>query len=70
MSVAAAIALLTEIIAVAPQALSTGQQVIRLANDGWKALSDAIGDKDVTPEEINELVAKIVANSVEIQAIP
>ncbi len=69
MSAAAVIALLAEVIANLPAAISTGQQVIKLVNDGYKQLSDAVGDREVTPEEINELVAKIVANSAEIQSI-
>lgn len=69
MSAAAVIALLAEVIANLPAAISTGQQVIKLVNDGYQQLSDAVGDREVTPEEINELVAKIVANSAEIQGI-
>jgi hypothetical protein len=69
MSASAVIALLTEVIANLPAAITTGQQVIQLVNDGYRQLTDAIGDKEVTPEEINELVAKIVANSAAIQAI-
>ena len=69
MSAAAVIALLGEVIANLPAAISTGQQVIQLVNDGYRQLSDAVGDREVTPEEIDALVAKIVANSAEIQAI-
>jgi hypothetical protein len=69
MSAAAVIALLSEVIANLPTAITTGQQVIRLVNDGYKQLVDAIGDREVAPEEIDALVAKIVANSAEIQSI-
>jgi len=69
MSAAAVIALLSEVIINLPAAISTGQQVIQLVNDGYRQLSDAVGDREVTPEEINTLVARIVANSVAIQAI-
>ncbi len=69
MSTAAVIALLAEIVANLPAAIATGSQVIQLVNDGYRQLADALGDQDVTPEEINELVAKIVANSAAIQAI-
>lgn len=69
MSVGAVIALLSEVLANLPAAITTGAQVIQLVNDGYTRLKDAVGDRDVTPEEINELVAKIVANSVAIQAI-
>lgn len=69
MGAAAVIALLSEVVANLPAAITTGQQVIKLVNDGYQQLSEAVGDRDVTPEEINALVAKIVANSAEIQAI-
>jgi hypothetical protein len=69
MSAAAAVALLTAIINNLPAAIATGAQVIQLVNDGYNQLKDAIGDRDVTPAEIDALVAKIVANSAEIQAI-
>ena len=69
MSAAAVIALLSEVIANLPAAITTGQQVIRLVNDGYRQLQEAIGDREVTPEEINALVGQIVANSAAIQAI-
>jgi hypothetical protein len=69
MSAVAVIALLSEVIATLPAAITTGQQVIRLVNDGYRQLTEAIGDREVTAEEIEALVRKIVANSAEIQAI-
>lgn len=69
MQVAAAVMLLSEVVANLPAAITTGKEVIDLVNAGWRQLSEAIGDKDVTPEEITALVAKIVANSAEVQAI-
>lgn len=69
MTAAAAVALLTAIINNLPAAVATGAQVIQIVNDGYNQLKDAIGDRDVTPAEIDALVAKIVANSAEIQAI-
>lgn len=69
MSAAAVIALLSEVIANLPGAIKTGSEVIQLVNDAYRQLSDALSDKDVTPEEINALVSKIVANSAAIQAI-
>lgn len=69
MTAAAVIALLSQIVTNLPAAIQTGSQVIKLVTDGYNSLKEAIGDRDVTPEEINELVAKIVANSSEIQAI-
>jgi hypothetical protein len=69
MSAAAVIALLGEVIANLPAAISTGQQVIQLVNDGYRQLSEAVGDREVSAEEINALVAAIVANSVAIQSV-
>lgn len=69
MSAAAVIALLSEVIASLPAAITTGRQVMALVNDGYRQLQDAVGDRDVTAAEIDELVARIVANSAAIQAI-
>lgn len=69
MSAATVIALLSEVIANLPVAITTGQQVIRLVNDGYRDLQAAIGDRDVRAEEIDALVRRIVANSAAIQSI-
>ena len=69
MSAAAVIALLSEVIANLPAAITTGQQVIRLVNDGYRQLQEAIGDSEVTPQEVDALVGRIVANCAAIQAI-
>mgnify|MGYP001261763028 FL=1 len=69
MSAAAVIALLSEVIVNLPAAITTGREVIQLVNDGYRQLQEAIGDREVTAEEINALVAKIVANSLAVQAI-
>ncbi len=69
MNAAAAISLLTQIIATLPAAIQTGAEVIRLVNEAYRALSEAIADRDATPEEIDALVAKIVANSATIQTV-
>lgn len=69
MSIAAAVSLVSAIVTNLPAAIQTGAQVIALVNDGYARLSEAIGDRDVTQAEIDELVAKIVSNSAEIQAI-
>lgn len=68
MTAAAALALLSEIIAAAPQAFKTGKQVVDLVNSGYKTISASLKD-DATPEEISALVRKIVANHIKIQAI-
>jgi hypothetical protein len=69
MNAAAAVSLVTQLIANLPAAITTGAQVIRLLNDAYKSLSDAVTDRDVTREEIDALVARIVANSAAIQAV-
>jgi hypothetical protein len=69
MTATAAIALLTEIIANLPAIVTTGEQVIKLVNDSYKALGEALADRDATPQEIDALVKRIVANSAAIQAI-
>ncbi len=69
MNAAAAVSLVTQLIANLPAAITTGAEVLRLVNDAYRSLSDAIGDKDVTREEIDALVARIVANSAAIQAV-
>ncbi len=69
MNAAAVIALLGEVIANLPAAITTGQQVMQLVNDSYRQLVEAVGDNEVTTAEIENLVGKIVANSVAIQAI-
>lgn len=63
----AVIALITEVLANLPAIVRTGEQVIQLINDAYEQIKEAVGDRDVTPEEIRELVAKINANSATIQ---
>lgn len=69
MSTTAVLALLGEIVANLPAAITTGQQVIDLVNRVYDALSASVGDQDPTREEINALIAKIVSNSAAIQAL-
>jgi hypothetical protein len=68
MSTAAILALLTEIIAAAPAAFKTGKQIVDLVNSGYKTIRTSLSESS-TPEEINELVKKIVANHIRIQSI-
>jgi hypothetical protein len=69
MNAAAAISLVTQILAALPAAVATGTEVIRRINDAYAALSEAIADRDVTREEIEALIEKIAANSAAIQAV-
>ena len=68
MTATAVIALLTELIANLPAAITTGEQVIRLVNDAYKSLHEATTGREATREEIEALVRQIVANSAAIQA--
>jgi hypothetical protein len=69
MNATAAITLITQIIANLPAAIATGAQVIRLVNEAYKAVSEAMTGRDPTPEEIDTLVRRILANSEAIQAV-
>lgn len=68
MNALAILALLNEIVAVAPGTFKTGKQVFDLVNSGYASIKASIKD-DATPEEINALVKKIVANSIKIQGL-
>jgi len=68
MNAAAVLTLLSEIITAAPQAFKTGKQVVDLVNSGYDSIKASLKD-DATPEEINALVKKIVANSIKIQSL-
>jgi hypothetical protein len=67
MNATAAVTLITQIVTNLPAAIATGAEVIRLINEAYAAVSEALTDRDPTPEEINALVLRIVANSEAIQ---
>lgn len=69
MTASAVIALLTELLVNMPTILKTGQEVMGFINDAYEKMRAAIGNRKVTPEEIDELVKQIVLNSAAIQAI-
>jgi ABC-type proline/glycine betaine transport system permease subunit len=69
MTASAVIALITEVLANLPTIVRTGKQVIDLVNDAYLELSDAIGDRDVTDEEIKDLINTIITNSRLIQSL-
>ena len=69
MNATAAITLITQILTNLPAAIATGAQFIRLINEAYKAVSEAMTGRDPTPEEIDTLVRRIVANSEAIQAV-
>jgi len=62
--------ILRELLVNLPTYVQTASDLIRFIDSAYDTLSDAIGDRDVSPEEIKEIVARINANSAEIQSIP
>jgi hypothetical protein len=62
--------ILRELLTNLPTYVQTASDLIRFIDGAYDTLSDAIGDREVTPEEIKEIVARITANSAEIQSIP
>lgn len=67
--VADVVNLTTQIVTNLPAGIAVGSQVIDLIRNGYDALNDAIGDREVTQDEIDEIIVKIAANSAQIQAI-
>ena len=66
----AVIALITEVLANLPAIVRTGEQVIQLINDAYEQIKEAVDDRDVTPEEIRELVAKINGLLGDVGSLP
>lgn len=69
MTISAVLALLSEIVANLPAAVTTGQQVIQLVNSAYNTLSDSLADEDIGTTEVDALVAEIVRNSAAVQAL-
>jgi hypothetical protein len=67
MTAASVVALLREVLLTLPAAVTTGKQVIDLVNESYRSLLDAIADREVDADEIDALVAQIIANSAAIQ---
>ena len=63
----ATLRLLTALLADLPQAIETGDQLIRLINRAYAELKDM--KKDVTAEDIDALLKKIRATSARIQSL-
>ena len=63
------IALLHEILATLPLAITTGGQLMTLINETYKSLNESITGSDITDADMAELIERIVANSTAIQAI-
>jgi hypothetical protein len=71
MEVAVGIKLVELLLANLPAIIDTAPKLIKYLTDGFKSLTAAWNsEKPSTPEEIDALLAKIVANHVAIQAIP
>ena len=69
MTTANVIALLREILATLPAAITTGAQIIALVNESYQAMRESIADREVTSDEIRDLVNRINSNSTAIQQI-
>ena len=69
MTAANVIALLHEILATLPLAITTGQQLMTLINETYRTLNETTTSRDITDAELAELIERIVANSAAIQAI-
>ncbi len=69
MTAANVIALLHEILATLPLAITTGQQLMTLINETYRTLNETIEGGDITDDDLTELIERIVANSTAIQAI-
>lgn len=69
MNATVTIALITELLANLPTVIRTGEQVIQLITESYAAMVEAFGDRDVSADEVKEIVAKIVQNSSTIQAL-
>ena len=63
----ATLRLLTALLADLPQAIETGDQLIRLINRAYAELKDM--KRDVTAEDIDALLKKIRAISARIQSL-
>jgi hypothetical protein len=70
MSAVALASLFAELLANLPTIIKTGRDLMHFLNTAYEQLFEAIKDKDVTPEELKEIVDRIVKNSIEIQSIP
>lgn len=62
--------ILRELLVNLPTYVQTASDLIRFIDNAYDTLSEAIGDREVTPDEIKDLIARINANSAEIQSIP
>jgi hypothetical protein len=52
-----------------PAVVDTGEKVFAFVTKGISSISEAVGDKDVTNEELVALVQKIASQHEAIQAI-
>ena len=70
MGAEAIVALISQVIMNLPAAISTGKEVLDLINSSYRKLEDAIGNRtDVTPDEIDELIQRLVINDLKIQSL-
>lgn len=62
-------AIVVELLKNLPSVVATAKDLMAWLNKSYHQIIEAVGDKDVTPEEIADLVKTILANSAEIQSI-
>lgn len=70
LNTATAIAAIRLLLDNAPAIITTGEEIFAFVSKGIAMLSDAIGSKDATPEQLKALVLAIVAMHNAIAAIP
>ena len=69
MTLQATLDLLHAILRDLPAAITTGRDLIVLVNQAFERLVQATGERDVTREDIEQVLATVLANSRKIQAI-
>jgi hypothetical protein len=69
MSLQATLDLLHAILRDVPAAITTGRDLIALVNQAHDRLVQATGERDVTREDIEHVLAAVLANSRKIHAI-
>jgi len=69
MTLQATLDLLRAILRDVPAAITTGRDLISLVNQAHERLVQATGERDVTREDIEHVLAAVLANSRKIQAI-
>ena len=64
------VAIISQILTNLPAYVKTARDLMHLINDAYERVSHALGDGEITDEDLKNLVDAIVANSARIQGIP